>query len=72
MPLRDYQEELVSRVHSSWIGGKRAPCIVLPCGGGKSCIVAEMARRATANKKFVLFLVHRKELCEQIENTFRR
>ena len=72
MPLRDYQEELVSRVHSAWLHGKRAPCIVLPCGGGKSCIVAEMARRATANKKSVLFLVHRKELCEQIENTFRR
>lgn len=72
MPLRDYQEELVSCVHSAWLHGKRAPCIVLPCGGGKSCIVAEMARRATANKKSVLFLVHRKELCEQIENTFRR
>lgn len=72
MPLRDYQEDLVSRVHSAWLHGKRAPCIVLPCGGGKSCIVAEMARRATANKKSVLFLVHRKELCEQIENTFRR
>ncbi len=72
MPLRNYQEELVSRVRSSWLHGRRAPCIVLPCGGGKSCIVAEMARRATANKKSVLFLVHRRELCEQIENTFRQ
>lgn len=72
MTLRNYQEELVSKVHSSWVHGKRAPCIVLPCGGGKSCIVAEMARRATANKKNVLFLVHRRELCEQIEKTFRK
>ena len=72
MPLRPYQEDLVSRVRSEWLAGKRAPCIVLPCGGGKSCIVAEFARRSTANGKFVLFLVHRKELCEQIERTFRK
>lgn len=72
MQLRPYQEELVSRVRNAWIDGKKAPCIVLPCGGGKSCIVAEMAKRTTDNKKRVLFLVHRKELCAQIENTFRR
>ena len=72
MPLRPYQEELVSRVREAWINGKRAPCIVLPCGGGKSCIVAEIARRTTEKKNRVLFLVHRKELCEQIENTFRK
>lgn len=72
MVLRPYQEDLVSRVRKAWLKGRRAPCIVLPCGGGKSCIVAELARRTTANGKFVLFLVHRKELCEQIERTFRR
>lgn len=71
MPLRTYQEELVSRVRKSWITGHKAPCIVLPCGGGKSVIVAEMAKRTTDNKKRVLFLVHRKELCNQIECTFR-
>ena len=68
MPLREYQEQLVSRVREAWVHGKKAPCIVLPCGGGKSCIVAEMAKRTTDNKKRVLFLVHRKELCAQIEN----
>lgn len=72
MPLRPYQEELVSRVRDAWLHGKKAPCIVLPCGGGKSCIVAEMAKRTTDNRKRVLFLVHRRELCAQIENTFRR
>ena len=72
MPLRDYQEELVGKVRESWINGRRAPCIVLPCGGGKSCIVAEIARRTTEKKNRVLFLVHRRELCEQIENTFRK
>lgn len=72
MHLRPYQEELVSKVREAWINGKRAPCIVLPCGGGKSCIVAEIAKRTTEKKNRVLFLVHRRELCGQIENTFRK
>lgn len=72
MPLRPYQSELVTRVRSAWLKGKKAPCIVLPCGGGKSVIVAEIAKRTTEKHNHVLFLVHRKELCEQIENTFRK
>lgn len=71
MPLRPYQEELVQKVHNAWLHGKKSPCIVLPCGGGKSVIVAEIAKRTTDNGKRVLFLVHRQELCQQIENTFR-
>ncbi|MBR2284590.1 MAG: DEAD/DEAH box helicase [Ruminococcus sp.] len=71
MQLRQYQTELVTRVSDSWRHGRKAPCIVLPCGGGKSVIVAEMAKRTTLRKRQVLFIVHRKELCEQIERTFR-
>lgn len=70
MPLRPYQNELVEDVRSAWREGYRAPCIVLGCGGGKSCIVAEIARRTTFNGKRVLFLVHRKELVDQIKATF--
>lgn len=70
MQLRPYQTDLVQQVRQAWRQGFKAPCIVLPCGGGKSCIVAEMARQTTLNGKRVLFLVHRKELCEQIEKTF--
>ena len=69
--LRPYQTDLVQRLSKSWRGGHKAPCIVLPCGGGKSVIVAEIARRTAENGKLVLFLVHRKELCDQIRNTFR-
>lgn len=57
--LRTYQEDLVQQTSRSWRTGHRAPCIVLPCGGGKSVIVAEIARRTTENGKLVLFLVHR-------------
>ena len=70
--LRDYQEQLVRDVSAAWREGFRAPCIVLGCGGGKSCIVAEIARRTTWGGKRVLFLVHRRELVEQIALTFVR
>ncbi len=72
MQLRDYQQELIEQVRAAWWEGFKAPCIVLPCGGGKSCIVAEMARRTTFGGKRVMFLVHRKELVAQIKSTFRR
>ena len=71
MPLRPYQNDLIEQVRDSYRHGKKRPCIVLPCGGGKSIIVAEIAKRTTAKGNRVLFLVHRQELCEQIEQTFR-
>ena len=72
MPLRPYQNDLVEQLRAAWRQGCKAPCIVLPCGGGKSCILAEIARRTTYNGKRVLFLVHRKELVDQIVGTFCR
>ncbi len=70
MKLRDYQQDLIDSVHNAWAEGYRRPCIVLPCGGGKSIITADMTKRTTQRGKNVLFLVHRQELCEQISNTF--
>ena len=72
MQLRPYQIDLVEQTRQAWRDGFKAPCIVLGCGGGKSCIVAEIARRTTWNGKRVLFLVHRKELVDQIFRTFVR
>lgn len=69
--LRPYQIELIQKSREAYKHGKNAPCIVLPCGGGKSVIVADIAKKATQKHNRVLFLVHRKELCEQIENTFK-
>ena len=70
MELRDYQIKAINDVHSAWAHGFKRPCVVMPCGAGKSITVADMAKRTTDNKKRVLFLVHRQELCEQIYNTF--
>lgn len=70
--LRDYQEDLISQVREAYRRGYRSPCIVLPCGGGKSVIVAEIAKRTTYNGNNVLFLIHRRELRDQIISTFSR
>ena len=70
MPLRAYQNELLDKTRQAYAEGYRAPCIVSPCGSGKSVMMAEMARSATLKGNRVLFLVHRQELCEQICKTF--
>ncbi|MBR7928404.1 DEAD/DEAH box helicase [Aerococcaceae bacterium zg-ZUI334] len=67
--LYDYQEKLVNDARQSYANGFRAPCIVAPCGAGKSVMIAEIIRLSTMNQHHVLFLVHRRELLEQIENT---
>lgn len=68
--LRKYQVELINNIRRSIMAGHRSIVAVLGCGGGKSVIQAEIARSATAKGNRVLFLVHRRELCEQITNTF--
>lgn len=70
MPLRPYQVDLENRVRQAYREGCRSPCIVLPCGGGKSVIIADIAKQTTAKGNRVLFLVHRRELCDQIRSTF--
>ncbi|MDE5556966.1 MAG: DEAD/DEAH box helicase family protein, partial [Ruminococcus sp.] len=54
MALREYQEALVQRVHDAFRCGVKSACIVLPCGGGKSVIIAEIARRTTEKLNHVL------------------
>lgn len=68
--LRPYQIDLINGVRQAYRDGFKAPCVVLGCGGGKSVIVAEMARRTTLKGNRVLFIVHRQELCDQIKRTF--
>lgn len=68
--LRPYQADLIEKARQAYRNGCKSPCIVLPCGGGKSVIMAEMAKSATAKGNQVLFLVHRRELVEQIKRTF--
>lgn len=68
--LHDYQEKLVNKTRQSYADGFKTPCVVAPCGAGKSVIIAEIARMTTTKGKRVLFLVHRRELIDQIRETF--
>ncbi len=70
MQLRPYQQELIDNIRHSARAGHRSIVSVLGCGGGKSVIQADIARSAADRGNNVLFLVHRKELCEQITGTF--
>lgn len=68
--LRDYQSELINQIRRSIKSGHKSVVAVLGCGGGKSVIQAEIARRAADMHNRVLFLVHRRELCSQITDIF--
>lgn len=58
--LRPYQQKAIDLFLQS---SDKAPCIVIPTGGGKSIIVAYLIK-ALANKR-ILLLTHQKELIEQ-------
>lgn len=72
MELRPYQAELVNKIRTAINSGKRRVCAVLGCGGGKSVIISTIAKAATDRGNRVLFLVHRKELVNQIKRTMDR
>jgi superfamily II DNA or RNA helicase len=70
--LREYQQTLVQSIREKLLQGKRRICVVLGCGGGKSICQGYIAKNATERGNRVLFLVHRKELCGQIRETFEK
>lgn len=72
MKLRKYQEDIILQVKKEISQGAKSVIAVAPCGSGKSVMQAVIAKSAGEKKNRVLFLVHRKELCEQIEATFAR
>jgi superfamily II DNA or RNA helicase len=74
MKLRDYQTAELDNVRSAFSHGSRRVIAVLPCGAGKTVLFAYMASRhcQMSPSNHVLFLVHRRELVEQAEETFDR
>jgi superfamily II DNA or RNA helicase len=69
--LRNYQLKAINDIRQAWTNKYKSPCLVAPCGAGKSLITAELAKQTTLKNNRVLFLVHRQELVEQIETTFK-
>lgn len=70
--LRGYQEQAINKARYKFANGRKSICLVLPCRAGKSVIAAYMAKRNTDLKKNVLVLIHRIELKEQLEETFKK
>lgn len=64
-----YQTNLINQTRSDLVKHKGA-LIVSPAGSGKSVVIADIVKKATERNNHVLFIVHRKELAEQIEDTF--
>lgn len=72
LTLRDYQNTVISDVRRAFAEGHRRILTVLPCGGGKTVIFAQIASLAQQKQSRVLFLVHRRELVDQTVATFQR
>lgn len=64
--LRPYQEALVGAIAGAWRYGQRRVLAVLPTGGGKSVVAAEVVRRVFGFGGRVLVLAHRRELVAQL------
>lgn len=68
--LFDYQQELVDKARQSLAKGNHSVLLVSPAGSGKSVMIAEITRLAIEKGGHVMFMVHRKELVNQIVDTF--
>ena len=64
-PLRPYQERTVESFRRLVHCGRRAPIIVLPTGGGKTRVAAELIRDEVKLGRSALFLAPRRELVYQ-------
>lgn len=53
--LYPHQEELVEAAKNSFRKGFKSPCIVSPCGSGKSVIIADIVKSATDKKKIEFY-----------------
>lgn len=69
--LRPYQLRAIDRVRDHRIEGYRRILLVLPTGGGKSRIAAQLIKLSLDRGKRALFLAHRIELVEQAARVFR-
>ncbi|GKQ42944.1 DEAD/DEAH box helicase [Companilactobacillus sp. RD055328] len=68
--LRDYQQNSINEIYQSIKKGNQSIIVQSPPRTGKTVIMADIARRATSIGNRVLFIVHRKEIVDQVKKTF--
>lgn len=69
--LYPHQIELIKQARDKFKQGNHSVLIQSPAGSGKSVMIADVVKNATKNNGFVLFMVHRKELVDQIIETLK-
>ncbi len=65
LTLRPYQERAIEALRAAYAAGRRAPCLVLPCGGGKTIISAALIFFAIIRGTRCLFIADRSTLIVQ-------
>lgn len=70
--LFDYQQKLVNEARQKLAHNDKGVMLISPAGSGKSVVIAEIARLTTERGNRVLFMVHRKELIEQMTESFKQ
>ena len=68
--LHPYQKEIVNKTRTAISKGAKGVLIQSPPGSGKSVVIADVAKSTTDKGNNVMFLVHRQELVDQIQETF--
>lgn len=69
--LRNYQQETIDQIQHSMRNGHHRIIVQQPPRVGKTVIMAEIARQATAKGNRVMFIIHRKEVLDQAKRTFK-
>lgn len=68
--LRDYQKNSLVEIKKSWMGGKRAPLLVLPTGAGKTYTFSYIVKNLEKAGRTVWIVVHRDNLVQQTSKSF--
>lgn len=69
--LRDYQQDLVTRVRAALSSGRQRPLVVAPTGSGKTVVFSAIAQGAAEKGNNVLILAHRDQLIKQASRKLR-
>lgn len=63
--LRPYQQRAIDELRAAYASGRRAPCLVMPTGAGKTPTAAAIIASARARSRRVILLAGRLELLDQ-------
>jgi DNA repair protein RadD len=70
--LRPYQADAVQALRDSLAQGKRAPCLVMPTGSGKTHVAEAIIKGAREKGNRALFMAPRRELIYQASEKLQR